>query len=447
MTPKKTATPPTEDLFRARLENLIDLRHELAKLAGVIDWAQLEAEFGTLYVEGRGRPGLPIRLMAGMLYLKHAFHLSDEQTVARWVENPYWQYFCGEPYFRHTLPIDPSSLTRFRNKIGASGCEKLLALTVDAGLRTRTVKQASLQRAIIDTTVQEKAVAFPTDSRLYQRGRELLVKLAQRAGIALRQSYARKGKEALFMANRYAHARQMRRMKREARRLKTYLGRVHRDVERKLDSASQTCRHRLQRLLQVTQRLLAQRQDDRNKLYSLHAPEVECIAKGKAHKRYEFGVKVSIATTHHEDFIIGMRALPGNPYDGHTLKDSLDQVEQLTGRRPAQAFVDQGFKGHEENHTQVFIARQKRGITARLKRLLRHRNAIEPVIGHLKSDGHLGRNFLKGAAGDAINALLTGAGHNLRKILRKLRLFYALILLASIRLIVLFPRQQAAAIA
>lgn len=440
MTPKKTGTPPTDDLFRSRLENLIDLRHELAKLAGVIDWAQLEAEFGALYAEGRGRPGLPIRLMAGLLYLKHAFHLSDEQTVARWVENPYWQYFCGEPYFRHTLPIDPSSLTRFRHKIGASGCEKLLALTIDAGLRTRTVKLASLQRAIIDTTVQEKAVTFPTDSRLYQRGRELLVKLSQRAGIALRQSYVRKGKQALFMVNRYAQARQMRRLKREAKRLKTYLGRVHRDVQRKIDAANPTWRPRLQRLLQVTQRLLAQRKEDRNKLYSVHAPEVECIAKGKAHKRYEFGVKVSIATTHHEDFIIGMRALPGNPYDGHTLRESLDQVEQLTGRRPAQAFVDQGFKGHDEIRTAVFVSRQKRDITASIKRLLKHRSAIEPVIGHLKSDGHLGRNFLKGAVGDAINALLTGAGHNLRKILKKLRLLYVFIRLAWRSLTFLLPR-------
>ncbi len=178
-------------------------------------------------------------------------------------------------------------------------------------------------------------------------------------------------------------------------------------------------------LLARIARLLAQRREDSHKLYSMHAPEVECIAKGKAHKKYEFGVKVGVATGTRSNFVVGMQSLPGNPYDGHTLVDSLDQVARLTGQRPLKCFVDRGYRGHDETDTTVVIVGQRRGMTPRLKRLLKRRNAIEPVIGHLKNDGRLDRNYLKGAAGDAMNAVLVGAGHNLRLIFRKLRLLFA----------------------
>ena len=422
MKPQEQTRSGMEDMFRQRLENLLDLRHPLAGLGKEIDWQVFSDAFGALYDAEKGRPGLPVRLLVGLHYLKHLFALSDEEVVLRWVENPYWQYFCGEEYFQHRLPLDGSQMTRFRQRIGAGGCELMLQQTVRAGIATQTVNERTFARVTVDTTVQEKAVAFPTDARLYYKARVVLVRMARNHGLGLRQSYARVGKRALFMHQRYQAARQSRRGRRELRRLKVYLGRVFRDVRRQLGAVE--CPE-IQALLTRVERLLAQRREDSHKLYSMHAPEVECIAKGKAHKQYEFGVKVSVATSTRSNFVVGMRSLPGNPYDGHTLSASLDQVEQLTGVRPLECFVDRGYRGHDEAGSAVVIAGQKRGMTPRLKRLLKRRNAIEPVIGHLKADGRLDRNYLKGVAGDAMNALLVGAGHNLRLILRKLRLLFA----------------------
>jgi transposase, IS5 family len=421
MKPRKPESSPHDDLFRMKLEQLINQRHELCRLARVIDWQHCEVQFGALYAE-EGRPGIPVRLMVGLHYLKHAFNESAESVVARWVENPYWQYFCGEEYFSHRAPIDPSQMTRFRQRIGESGCEWMLGLSVRAGLATQVVKLSSLRVVNVDTTVQEKAIAFPTDARLYHKARAALVRQARKANIALRQSYARVGKLALAKQGRYANATHMKRARREQRKLRTYLGRVIRDIERK---ATAEQRSSLARLLDIAWRIHQQQRKDHGKVYSVQALEVECIAKGKAHQRYEFGVKVGIVSTSKESFVIGMQALPGNPYDGHTLAGSLEQVQRITGLLPTEAYVDRGYKGHGVDTVTVWIAGAKRGVTAAIKRKLKRRNAIEPVIGHLKSDGRLGRNFLKGELGDAMNALLCGAGHNLRKILNQLRLFCA----------------------
>jgi transposase, IS5 family len=423
MRPRERSETPQSDLFRLKLVNLIDVRHELCRLAERMRWQELVDQFGALYAE-QGRPGVPIRLMVGLHYLKHAYGLSDEVIVKSWVENPYWQYFCGEEYFQHQLPIDPSQMTRFRTRLGAEGCEQLLKLTIAAGLETKTVKPASFTQVTVDTTVQEKAIAFPTDGRLYHKGRVWLVRLAQHSGIELRQSYVRKGKQALFMQQRYAAARQMQRARRELKRSKVYLGRVYRDILRKLPAQAASVQARFAEPLALVARLLAQQRQDKNKLYSLHAPEVECIAKGKAHKKYEFGIKVSLAATQRDNFIVGALSLPGNPYDGHTLPAALRQVERLTGTKPERCFVDRGYRGHGIEGTEVYIAGQKRGITRALRRALKRRNAIEPIIGHTKHDGLMGRNYLKGTCGDAMNAILAAAGHNLRIILRKLRLFW-----------------------
>jgi IS5 family transposase len=421
MKPRKPESSRHDDLFRMKLEQLINQRHELCRLAQAIDWQSCEAQFGALYAE-EGRPGIPVRLMVGLHYLKHAFNESDETVVARWVENPYWQYFCGEEYFSHRVPIDPSQMTRFRKRIGEAGCEWMLALTVRAGLQTHAVKQSSLSVVNVDTTVQEKAIAFPTDARLYHKARVALVRHARKLNIDLRQSYTRVGKWALAKQGRYANAQQMKRAKREQRKLRTYLGRVIRDLERKADAVQL---EQVSGLLDIAKRIHAQQRHDRGKVYSVQAPEVECIAKGKAHKRYEFGVKVGVVSTSKESFVIGMKSLPNNPYDGHTLKDSLEQVQRIAGTLPTEAYVDRGYKGHGLETLKVWIAGAKRDVTAAIKRKLKRRNAIEPVIGHLKSDGRLGRNFLKGELGDAMNAILCGAGHNVRKILRQLRLFCA----------------------
>jgi transposase, IS5 family len=428
MRPSKPDPKEPDDLFRARLSQQLDLRHALVRLAGLIEWGVFEDRFGRLYHPHVGRPGVSIRLMVGLCYLQHAYALSDEEVVARWVENPYWQYFCGFDYLQLELPIDPSSLVRWRQRIGQDGIERLLQETIAAAQRSEAVKPQSLERVSIDTTVQPKAIAHPLDSRLYHRGREILVRLAKRHGVPLRQSYARLGKKALRLASRYAHARQMKRARREIKRLKTYLGRVFRDVRRKLEARPEVAGPFAAALPRV-ERLLAQQRTDKNKLYALHAPEVACIAKGKAHKKYEFGAKVAVAVTNREGLVVGMQTHPGNPYDGQTLVPALAQVERLTGVAPKRCYADRGYRGHGvSGATAVFVAGRRRGITATIKRELRRRSAIEAMIGHMKLDGRLARNHLKGAVGDAIHALLCAAGHNLRLILRHLaRLLRALL--------------------
>lgn len=435
MQPKQQKESPQLDMFRKTLENMLSHQHELYRLAGLIDWRIFEQEFGKLYSE-EGRPGIPLRLMVGLTYLGHAFGISDEEVVRRWVENPYWQYFCGEQYFRHDLPIDPSSMTRWRKRIGEDGAQLVLKLTLAAGVKSEAVRPTSFERISVDTTVQSKAIAFPTDSRLYNRSRERLVRLAEEYSIPLRQSYSRLGPQALLHVGRYLHARQGKRAKREIKKVKGFLGRVYRDILRKVEGRQEVKAFFLPELALASQ-LLSQEKKDKNKLYSLHAPEVECIAKGKAHKKYEFGVKVSVATTNRDNFVVGMFAEHGNPYDGHTLLKALDQVKQITGQAVKRCFVDRGYRGHGISDTEVLISGRRRGLTPQMKKELKRRNAIEPVIGHMKNDGKLGRNYLSGVLGDKINALLCGAGHNIRIILRKLReilsFFELLALIAKLR--------------
>ena len=418
MRPKEPLTTTTDDLFRARLSNIINPRHELVRLAQMIDWRMFETAFGPLYAEV-GRPGLPTRLMVGLHLLKHVFNLSDEVVCARWVENPYYQHFCGFDYFRHDLPVDRSSMTRWRERIGPAGMEVLLKATIAAGLDGGVVAAKELERVTVDTTVQPKAVTHPSDARLYHRGREILVRLAAKHGLVLRQSYARLGKRVLRKAGAYLHARQNNRAKREIKRLKTFLGRVTRDIRRKLAGDAALTSH-FARALALVDRLLAQQRHDTGKLYSLHAPEVECLAKGKAHKKYEFGCKASIASTNKSNFIVAASAHHGRPYDGHTLGAVLAQIERLTGVKPDEAHVDQGYRGHgvEDEDIEIVLSRQKRGITAAKRKRQKRRNAIEPIIGHCKNDRKVGpRNWLKGTAGDKINAIAMAIGFNLRKIL------------------------------
>jgi len=348
-------------------------------------------------------------------------------VVNTWVENPYWQFFCGETYLQTEPPIDPSSLTRWRKRIGEEGVETLLAVSIDAARRGGVIQKRSVQQVIVDTTVMPKAIAHPTDSRLLDRSRQHLVKVAEDNGLRLRQNYNRVAPRLASQIGRYAHAKQFKRMKKAVRTLRTRVGRVHREVARQLHTLPELARAKVQDLLQRTGRILTQRTKDKNKLYALHAPEVECISKGKARTPYEFGVKVSIATTLKEGLVVGMRSMPGNPYDGHTLAETLEQVGILTGtdKLPATAIVDKGYRGVEIEGVRILRSGQKRGVTKALKAMIKRRSAIEPAIGHMKMDGRLGRNPLKGALGDALHSVLCGAGHNLRLILAALRLLCA----------------------
>lgn len=415
MRPPTDLEPASDDAARVRLALLVSHEHPLYRLAEAIDWSRFESELGPLYAEATGRPGLPTRLMVGLHYLKYLFDESDESVVERWVENPYWQLFCGRTYFEHELPCHPTSLVRWRRRLGAEGVEKLLTETLSTAKREQALREPEIKRVNVDTTVQEKAVAFPTDARLYHKARRALVRAAKAADIPLRQTYVRLSKQALARQGRYAQARQMKRARRETRRLRLFLGRVLRDIRRKCPRPAPA----LQSLLERSERIFRQQRHDRKKLYSVHAPEVECVAKGKAHKPYEFGCKVAVVTTSKNNWVVGVEAVHENPYDGATLAPALKQVERTTEVRPEAAFVDRGFKGatHHPADVAVYVSGRKR-LTRTLKALLRRRSAIEPVIGHLKGEHKLERNHLLGREGDRINALLTGCGFNLRKLWR-----------------------------
>jgi IS5 family transposase len=442
----------TDDFFRARLDQMIDLRHPLAVLANRMPWTQIEFAlapafarknrhgqavasrdlFGTsLQIAGAGistagRPRLPIRLMAALLYLKHAFNLSDEELVARWSENVVWQYFSGQDYYTPELPCDATQIGRFRSAIGEAGVEELLKATIDTAVQTKAVRPAEFERIIVDSTVQEKAIAHPVDSRLLDIARAKVVQAARQAGIALKQTFSKEGKALRRKAGGYAHAKQFRRLRRTVKRQRTILGIVLREVQRKLPEATSLCGttlSRLNTLLERAERIRTQQPKDKNKLYALHAPEAECIGKGKARKPFEFGVKASIALTHKSGLIVGTRTFPGNPYDGHILSAQLEQTGILledVGRTPKEVVVDLGYRGVDRDNPEVEIIHRGRykSLTAQQRRWLKRRQAVEPAIGHLKSDHRMDRCWLQGQLGDAIHAVLCATGYNLRWLLR-----------------------------
>jgi len=354
--------------------------------------------------------------MVGLHYLKYAFNHSDESAVATFLENPYWQYFCGFEYFAHDLPLDPSSMTRWRNRLNKNDSEALLKETIQTALRMDVMKPKEVNRVNVDTTVQEKAIAYPTDARNYDKGRKLLVNIAKKRGIELRQSYARLGEWLLRQQGRYAHARQMKRAAKATKQLRNYLGRVIREME---CSAGKLTK-REQEILELVKRQYIQKRDDKNKIYSLHAPEVECIAKGKAHKKYEFGCKASIVSTNGTNWIIGANACHGNPYDGHTLSEAVSQVKRVTGHEVREAYCDKGYRLKTEEMPKdcrmILPGGRKRNLAE--KKRMKRRNAIEPIIGHMKSGHRLGRNYLRGILGDIHNVILAACGFNIRKLLR-----------------------------
>jgi len=377
----------------------------------------------------RRRPGL----MAGIAILKPMRDLSDEALCERWIENPYYQLFCGEEFFQHKLPFDRSSMTRWRRRMGEEKPTALLQESLAAATRSGAAKPSDFAKVIVDATAQPKAVAFPTDARLMRRARECLARLAKKHSVPLRQSYARVGKLALIKQQRHARAKQFRRAKRALKTLRTQLGRVIRDIVRKIAD-----KPALQEIfatpLMPGRRVHAQNKNLRRvrgapadaglRVFSLHAPEVECIGEGKAQRPSEFGVKVSTAATlapsKGGQFVVHAKALPGKPYDGHTLGAVIPEIEKLVGVRLQRILCDAGYKGRnapQDHRFKVYTAGQKRGMTQAIRREMRRRSAVEPVIGHAKSERRMGRNYLAGRAGDAINAVLAAAGCNFRRLL------------------------------
>ncbi len=407
------------ELFQAHFDQLLNPGHELIMLANKIDWSGLEAGFVDTYHPDFGAPAKAIRLMVGLHYLKYAFDESDESLVDRWVENPYWQYFCGYTHMQHACPIHPTSMTKWRNRVGVERLEALLKETIVLAVREKHLPKSDLARVTVDTTVQEKNITHPTDSKLLYKAIRKLSDAAKSRGIPLRQSYVRVGKQAAVMASRYAHAKQFKRMQRRVRKLRTYVGRLIRDIRRKATDMDEG----LATLLVRADRIRSQKLKDKNKLYSLHEPDVQCISKGKAHKRYEFGQKIALATTNRSNWIVASALMKGNPYDGHTLNETLTTVERVTGVAVTDTYVDKGYRGHGyAGEAEVHIAGQRKKNTTRTEcNRRRRRSAIEPKISHLKSDHRMGRCFLARLCGDAINAVLAAAGSNLRKLLGLLR--------------------------
>jgi transposase, IS5 family len=454
----------TDDFFRARLDAMIDLKHPLAVLATRLPWAAIEAavapklarqalpakrargedllgaydaEFGG-GVSPAGRPRLPIRLMASLLYLKNSFNLSDEELVERWAENVVWQFFSGMDYYEPRLPCDPTQIGRFRRLLGEDGIEQLFKATIECAVQIKAVLPADLERVIVDSTVQSKAIAHPVDSRLLEIARHKVVSAAKRAGIRCKQTYAQEGKTLRRQAGGYAHAKQFKRLRKTVKRQRTILGVVMREVQRKLDATkaavvagaapahdpgSAKAISDLMMWLERAERIRTQERNTKNKLYALHAPEVECISKGKARNPYEFGVKVSLAVTHKQGLMVGARSFPGNPYDGHVLSAQLEQTANLLqdlGRSPKQVIVDLGYRGVDADNpgVQIIHRGKYKSLSDHEKRLLKRRQAIEPLIGHTKADHRMDRCWLKGAVGDALHALCCAAGYNIRWLLR-----------------------------
>jgi transposase, IS5 family len=429
MKPRERRETGAQDMFRSRLDQIINMKHALVTLSKTVSWSFIEEKCGEVYADGPGMPPLPTRLMAGFSILKYTFDLSDEELCDRWVENPYFQYFCGEEFFLHELPFDRSSLTRWRQRMGEERVTALLQESLSVAIRTGAMAPRDTRRVIVDTTVQPKNAMFPTDAKLLHRAREKLVTLAKKTGLDLRQSYTRVGKFALIKHQRYAHAKQFKRAGKALRKLKTYLGRTIRDIGRQIADDEQL--QDIFRLpLHLASRVLNQKQKQMaKKVYSLHAPEVECIGKGKAHALYEFGVKVSIATTLHRSkgglFALHAKALPGNPYDGHTLVEIIPEMEKTIGNNIDRLLADAGYRGHNapSTHTfKIYTTGQKRRMTPAIKREMRRRAAVEPLIGHIKNEHRMDLNYLAHTQGDAINAILAAVGHNFRLLLTWLRL-------------------------
>jgi IS5 family transposase len=421
-----------------QLKDIIDTNHPLVQLADSIDWESIEKELSKAYPSTTGHPNKPIRLMVGLHYLRYMFDLSDESIVWAYIENPYYQYFCGETVFQYAFPIDRSSMSRFRERLKKKKLYKLLQETIKSGFKTKVLKAKSIECAVIDTTVQEKNIAYPTDAKLYYKGILLLGKLAKKVGITLRQSYKFEGKRLLIKYGRYNHAKQFKRKKAALKKLKVRLGRVYREILRKSEEKAINLDLDARILLEQCQRLYNQKKNSKNKLYSFHEPQTVCISKGKAHKRYEFGNKSTFITTAKECFIIHADAHKGNPYDGHTLSPALNSANETTqsifDRSIEYLFTDKGYKGHEYKGETIVLS--ETSANKKKHKQLKRRASIEPVFSHTKQHHRMGRNFLKGEHGNLTNTILSACGYNLKKIYNKFKKAYKKML--SLLIFILF---------
>ncbi len=405
------------------LKTLCNPNDSLIKLAEKIPWEQLEDSFSKLYSH-TGRPSKPVRLMVSLLILKQLYNKGDETVVADWVQNPYWQYFSGEQYFQWKIPIEPSDLVHFRKRIGEEGVKKILKISVN--LFEKDKKENEI---LIDTTVQEKNITYPTDVKLAKKIIEKCNKIAKKEGIDQRQSYRRTVKKLMLDQRFRKHPKKVKKAKASERKLKTISGRLIRELERKLESETMNY---YREEIEIYKKVLNQKREDKEKIYSLHELEVCCIAKGKEHKQYEFGSKAAIAITKKSGIIVGTASFSKNIYDGKTLDEIIEQTEITTGKKPKVAIVDRGFRGKKKvKGVEIVVPNRSKKETTnyqkkKARERFRRRASIEPVIGHMKSDFGLGKNFLKGSIGDQINLELSAAAFNFKKYMNQIKKIFSI---------------------
>lgn len=411
---KKTKSIPS--LF-SNLSDMLNQSHALYKLADEIDWGKFDNALEPLYCHDNGRPCKPIRLMCGLLILKHLRNLSDESVVEQWSENAYFQYFCGMREFSPSSPCASTELVHFRNRIGEEGIELIFQESIRVNNKDDDGRHHDT--AFIDSTVQEKNVTYPTDAKLHKKIVHRVLDIVRKHGLPLRQSY-RFVLKRIYRDQRFRnHPKNRNKALRADRKLRTIAGRLVRELKRNLGD-----NHGCDKLLETFEAIISQKRNSKKKIYSIHEPEVQCISKGKEHKKYEFGNKVSIIRSS-TGVILGAMSFR-NEYDGHTIEPAIEQVERLTGRKIRILAGDRGYRGKKEvNGTEIMIPDVPKRTDTRYQRLKKHklfrkRAGIEPTIGHLKSDYRLGRNFYKGVTGDAINVLLAAAAYNFKRAMKAL---------------------------
>lgn len=418
-----------KNLFSPLLLEFINPNHELVLLANKIDWSYFEKEFSPLYSK-TGQPSIAIRMMIGCLMLKQLYNLGDETIALSWVSNPYMQYFCGEAHFQHKFPFDPSDFVHFRHRIGEKGIEKIFKHSVELhGEKT------SENLAMSDTTVQENNTTFPTDAKLYKKVIDSCNRIAESEDIKQRQTYKRVSKELVRKTYNGNHPKRMKMAKKAKRSLRTIAGRLMRELEKNL-SQDQILAH--VNKLSICKRVISQNKDDKDKIYSLHKPFTTCIAKGKAHKPYEFGNKVGLIANSKTLVILGIKAFMGNPHDSKTIEPLLEQMERNNFKLPKELVYDRGGRGAKQVKGVNIITPSKplktdsKSARATKRKKCRRRAAIEPLIGHLKTDFRMGKNYLHGVKSPQINALLSATAWNLKKLMRKLVLSFKKLIAISL---------------
>ena len=416
----KTDTKKQHDLFRPMLLDFIDKTHELVLLSTKIDWTYFEKEFSIFY-STTGRPSMPIRLIVGCLMLKRIYNLGDETLSEAWRMNPYMQYFCGMTYFEHKFPCDPSDFVHFRKRIGQKGIENIFTYSVKLH-----GKDAQEKQTLSDTTVQGNSTTFPTEAKLAKKIIDKCNEIAKQTNTSQRQTYKRVSKQLVRDTHNRKHPKRIKKAKKADRKLKTIAGRLIRELERNLNHEQL---NQYKEELAFYLKIIHQKRKDKNKFYSLHKPFTTCIAKGKAHQQYEFGNKVGILTTSKTLIITGIKAFEDNPHDSKTIAPLLDQVKSNELTIPTEVVYDRGGKGQKQIGDTIIstpdyrpLKRDSKYQKNKKRKKFRRRAAIEPVIGHLKTDFRMGQNYLHGKESPQINAFLAATGWNLKKIMKKLKL-------------------------